>query len=200
MQLILATRSAHKVREIGQILETKFAIRGLSSSDQVAEIDENGSSYEENAILKAVTVSRQLPGLIVGDDSGLEVDALGGAPGIFSARYGGASATNEEKIRKLLDELTKVYAKDDERTARFRCVLAVARNAQLLGTFEGTVEGRIAEEARGSHGFGYDPIFIPTGFEKTFAELPDEVKNNISHRANAIGKLKPKLSALCSTA
>jgi XTP/dITP diphosphohydrolase len=199
MQLILATRNAHKIREIGQILGAKFVIRGLSSSDQVAEIDENGSSYEENAILKAVTVSHQLPGLMVGDDSGLEVDALGGAPGIFSARYAGANATNEEKIRKLLDELTKVHAKDDERTARFRCVLAVARDGQLLGTFEGTTEGRIAEAARGSHGFGYDPVFIPVGFEKTFAELPDEVKNNISHRAKAIGKLKPKLPALCST-
>lgn len=198
MQLILATRNAHKVREIGQILGPKFAIRGLSNNDQVAEIDENGSSYQENAILKAVTVSRQLPALIVGDDSGLEVDALGGAPGIFSARYGGANATNEQKIRKLLEELAKVYAKDDERTARFRCVLAVARDGQLLATFEGTAEGRIAEVARGSHGFGYDPIFIPGGFEKTFAELPDEVKNNISHRANAIGKLKSKLPALCS--
>jgi XTP/dITP diphosphohydrolase len=199
MQLILATRNAHKVREIRLILGPKFAIRGLSSSDQVAEIDENGSSYEENAILKAVTVSRQLPGLIVGDDSGLEVDALGGIPGIFSARYGGANATNEQKIRKLLDELTSADAKDDERTARFRCVLAVARDGQLLGTFEGTAKGRIAQVARGSHGFGYDPIFIPAGFEKTFAELPDEVKNNISHRASAIGKLKPKLPALCST-
>lgn len=198
MQLILATRNAHKIREIGQILGPKFAIRGLSSSDQIAEIDEAGISYEENAVLKAVTVSRQLPGLIVGDDSGLEVDALGGAPGIYSARYSGANATNEQKIRKLLDELTKVHAKDDERTARFRCVLAVARDGQLLGTFEGTAEGRITEAVQGSHGFGYDPIFIPAGFEKTFAELPDEVKNNISHRANAIGKLKPKLSALCS--
>ena len=199
MQLIFATRNAHKVREIGQILGPKFAIRGLSSSDQVAEIDENGSSYEENAILKAVTVSRQLPGLIVGDDSGLEVDALGGAPGIYSARYGGANATREEKINKLLGELTKIHAKGDQRVARFRCLLAVARDGQLLGTFEGIVEGKIEEEARGSNGFGYDPIFIPAGFEKTFAELPDEVKNNISHRANAIGKLKPKLPALCGT-
>lgn len=198
MQLILATRNAHKLREIGQILGPKFAIRGLSSSDQVADIDENGRSYQENAILKAVTVSRHLSGLIIGDDSGLEVDALAGAPGIFSARYGGANATNEEKIRKLLDELTKVHAKDDQRSARFRCVLAVARNGHLLGTFEGIAEGRIAEAAMGSHGFGYDPIFIPTGFEKTFSELPDEVKNNISHRAKAIGKLKPKLPALCS--
>ncbi|HEU0273270.1 MAG TPA: RdgB/HAM1 family non-canonical purine NTP pyrophosphatase [Candidatus Udaeobacter sp.] len=197
MQLILSTRNAHKVREIGQILGAKLTIRGLSSHDHVAKIDESGSSYEENAILKAVTVSQQLPGLIVGDDSGLEVDALGGAPGIYSARYGGANATAEEKIRKLLDELTKVHARGDQRLARFRCVLAVARDGHLLGTFEGVARGKIAEAARGSNGFGYDPIFIPAGFEKTFAELPGEVKNNISHRANAVRKLKSKLRALC---
>jgi len=197
MQLILATRNAHKVREIDQILGLKFPIRGLSTSDQVAEIDESGSSYEENAILKAVTVSRHLSGLIVGDDSGLEVDALGGAPGIYSARYVGPNATNEERIQKLLDELTKVHAKGDQRIARFRCVLAVANAGKLLGTFEGIAEGKIAETARGTHGFGYDPIFIPDGFAKTFAELPTEVKNNISHRAKAIRKLKPELPALC---
>jgi len=197
MQLILATRNSHKLREIDQILGAEFPIRALSSSDQVAEIDESGSSYKENAILKAVTVSRHLSGLIVGDDSGLEVDALGGAPGIYSARYGGATATSEEKISKLLGELANVHATGDQRAARFRCLLAVANAGKLLGTFEGVAEGKIAEAARGAHGFGYDPIFMPDGFAKTFAELPDEVKNNISHRAKAIHKLKPELPALC---
>ena len=196
MQLILATRNAHKLHEIERILGPKFRIRGLSNSDEVAEIDESGSSYEENAILKAVTVSRKLPGLIIADDSGLEVDALGGGPGIHSARYGGANATDEEKISKLLSELAKVHAKGDQRFARFRCVLAVARDGKVVETVEGIVDGKIAEVAGGSHGFGYDPIFIPDGFEETFAELPGEVKDSISHRAQAIHKLKTRLPTL----
>lgn len=197
MQLILATRNAHKLREIEQILGAKFATGGLSSSDEVAEIDESGNSYEENAILKAVTVSRELPEIILADDSGLEVDALGSAPGIHSARYGGANATDKEKISRLLSELAKVHAKGDQRRARFRCVLAVAHDGQVLATFEGVVEGKIAERPRGSQGFGYDPIFIPNGFEQTFAELPKEVKNTVSHRAEAIRKLQAKLPTLC---
>jgi XTP/dITP diphosphohydrolase len=200
MQLILASRNAHKLQEIGRILGPKFAVRGLSSRNEVAEIDESGSSYEENAILKAITVSRELPGLIVADDSGLEVDALGGAPGIHSARYGGANATDEEKISKLLSELTNVHAKGDQRVARFHCVLAVARDGEVLATFKGVVEGKIAERPRGAHGFGYDPVFIPNGYEQTFAELPEEVKNNISHRAKAIRRLQARLPTLCDRA
>jgi XTP/dITP diphosphohydrolase len=200
MQLILASRNAHKLREIERILGRKFVVGDLSSRDEVAEIDESGSSYEENAILKAVTVSRQLPGLIIADDSGLEVDALGGAPGIYSARYAGANASDKEKIAKLLSRLAKVDVQSDQRPARFRCVLAVARDGQVLATFEGVVEGKIAERPRGSHGFGYDPVFIPNGFKETFAELPEQVKNNISHRAKAIRKLQARLPTLCGKA
>jgi XTP/dITP diphosphohydrolase len=196
MQLILATRNAHKTQEIQRILGPKFAMQDLSSRDDVSEIQESGNSYEENAILKAVTVSRQMSGLILADDSGVEVDALRGAPGIHSARYAGANATDEEKISKLLSELAKADAKGDRR-ARFRCVLALARDGQVLATFEGVVDGQIAERPRGSHGFGYDPIFIPNGFEETFAQLPEEVKNNISHRAKAICKLRARLPELC---
>ncbi len=197
MQLILATRNAHKLHEIEQILGPKFVVGGLQDRGEVAEVNESGSSYRENAILKAVTISKQLPGLIVADDSGLEVDALGGAPGIRSARYGGPNATPETKIAKLLGHLAKVDAKGDQRRARFRCVLAVARDGQALATFEGVVEGKIAEQPRGSHGFGYDPVFIPNGFEETFAELPKEVKNNVSHRAKAIRKFQTELATLC---
>lgn len=200
MQLILATQNEHKLQEIQRILGPKIAIRGLSSRDEVGEIDETGSSYEENAILKAVTVSRKVPGLVVADDSGIEVDALGGRPGVHSARYGGTNATDEEKINKLLSELARVHARDDQRLARFRCVLAVARDGQVLATFEGIVEGKIAEGARGLHGFGYDPIFIPDGFENTFGELAEGVKNNISHRAKAIRKLQTNLPSLGSKA
>jgi XTP/dITP diphosphohydrolase len=196
MQLILATRNVHKLREIQQILGPKFVVRSLSDCPEITEIVETGRSYEENAILKAVTVSRRLPGLIIADDSGLEVDALGGAPGIHSARYGNANATNQEKISKLLNELAEVAARGDQRRARFCCVLALARVGQVLATFEGVVEGKIAEQPRGSRGFGYDPIFIPNGFEQTFAELPEDVKNKISHRAKAIRKLQAKLPTL----
>jgi XTP/dITP diphosphohydrolase len=163
---------------------------------EVAEIGESGSSFEENAKLKALASSKQLAALVIADDSGLEVDALGGAPGIYSARYAGANATERDKIEKLLGELSRIRADDDPRRARFRCVVALARNGSFLGTFEGIVEGRIADKPRGEGGFGYDPIFIPDGFEQTFGGLPAEVKNTISHRAKAIRALAVKLRRL----
>ena len=196
MQLIVATRNAHKTREIEQIFGSALAVRDLTAHPEISEITESGTSFEENAKLKAIAVSRKLPGLVIADDSGLEVDALGGAPGIQSARYAGANASDTERIAKLLRQLAKVDAKGDQRRARFRCILAVARDGHVLATFEGVVEGKIAERPRGSHGFGYDPIFIPNGFEQTFAELPVDMKNNISHRAKAIRKLQARLSTL----
>jgi XTP/dITP diphosphohydrolase len=196
MQLIVATRNTHKTREIEQILGSELVVRDLTAHPEISGITESATSFEENAKLKAVTVSRKLPGLVIADDSGLEVEALGGAPGIHSARYAGASASDKERIAKLLSRLAEVDSKSNQRRARFRCVLAVARNGQILATFEGIVEGKIAERPRGSHGFGYDPIFIPNGFEETFAELPEEQKNNISHRAKAIHKLQAKLPTL----
>jgi non-canonical purine NTP pyrophosphatase, rdgB/HAM1 family len=197
MQLIVATRNTHKTREIEQILGSGLAVRDLTSHPEISGITESGTSFEENAKLKAVAVSRKLPGLVIADDSGLEVEALGGAPGIHSARYAGANASDKERIAKLLSRLADVDAKSDQRRARFRCVLAIARDGKVLTTFEGVVEGKIADQPRGSHGFGYDPIFIPNGSEQTFAELPEEVKNNISHRAKAIRKLQARLPTLC---
>jgi XTP/dITP diphosphohydrolase len=190
MQIIVATGNAHKTREIQHILGSGFSVRDLRAYPQISETIETGTSFEENAKLKALAVSTKLPGLIVADDSGLEVDALGGAPGIHSARYAGASATNTEKIDKLLEELARVRAKNDSRRARFHCVLALARNGEVLGVFEGTVEGQVTERPRGSHGFGYDPIFIPQGFERTFGELGPAQKNQLSHRARALEKLR----------
>jgi XTP/dITP diphosphohydrolase len=197
MQLIVATRNTHKTREIEQILGSGFAVRDLTSHPEISGIRESGTSFEENAMLKAVAVSRKLPGWVIADDSGLEVEALGGAPGIHSARYAGANASDKERITKLLSRLAEVDAKSDQRRARFSCVLAIARDGKVLATFEGVVEGKIADRPRGSHGFGYDPIFIPNGSEQTFAELPEEVKNNISHRAKAIRKLQARLRTLC---
>jgi XTP/dITP diphosphohydrolase len=200
MQLIVATRNAHKTREIEQIFGSRLAVRDLTAHPEISEITESGRSFEENAKLKAIAVSRRLPGLVIADDSGLEVDALGGAPGIQSARYAGANAGDTERIAMLLSRVLNTGTKSDRRRARFRCVLAVARDGHVLATFEGVVDGKIAERPRGSHGFGYDPVFIPDGFEETFAELPEEVKNNISHRAEAARKLQAELPTLCGEA
>jgi XTP/dITP diphosphohydrolase len=196
IELVVATRNRHKTREIQHILGPEFKVRDLGAHPGVSEICESGTSFEENAKLKALAVSRQLPALVIADDSGLEVDALGGAPGIYSARYAGANATDTDKIDKLLRELERVRATQDRRYARFRCVVTLARNGGLLGTFEGTVEGRITDKARGDSGFGYDPIFIPEGLKQTFGELPTEVKNTISHRAKAIRALADRLRRL----
>ena len=196
IELVIATRNRHKTREIQPILGPEFSVRDLGAHPELSEICESRTSFEENAKLKALAASRQLPALVIADDSGLEVDALGGAPGIYSARYAGANATEKDKIDKLLRELAPVRATEDGRRARFQCVVALARNGNLLGTFEGVVEGSIAGEARGDSGFDYDPIFIPEGFEQTFGELPTEVKNTISHRAKAIRALAVRLRRL----
>jgi len=189
IELVVATRNRHKTHEIQNILGPEFKVRDLGAHPEVSEIHESGTSFVENAKLKALAASSQLPALVIADDSGLEVDALGGAPGIYSARYAGVNATDRDKIDKLLRGLARVRATDDGRRARFRCVVALARNGDLLGTFEGTVEGRIDDKARGDAGFGYDPIFVPDGFEQTFGELTTEVKNTISHRGKAIRAL-----------
>ena len=196
VELVIATHNRHKTREIQHILGPEFKVRDLRAHADVSEIRESGTSFEENAKLKALAASKELPALVIADDSGLEVDALGGAPGVYSARYAGASATDRDKIDKLLRELARVRATDDGRRARFRCVVALARNGHLLETFEGIVEGSIADEARGDSGFGYDPIFIPEGLKQTFGELPTQVKNTISHRAKAIRALADRLRRL----
>jgi XTP/dITP diphosphohydrolase len=196
IELVVATRNRDKTREIQHILGPEFKVRDLGAHPEVSEIRESGTSFEENAKLKAVAGSRQLPALVIADDSGMEVEALGGAPGIYSARYAGANATDRDKIDKLLRELERVRATDNRRRARFRCVVALARDGDLLETFEGIVEGRIADKARGDSGFGYDPIFIPVGFEQTFGELATELKNTISHRAKAIRALAVRLRRL----
>jgi XTP/dITP diphosphohydrolase len=196
IELVVATRNRHKTREIQHILGPEFKVRDLGAHPEVSKIRESGTSFEENAKLKALAASKQLPGLVIADDSGLEVDALGGAPGIYSARYVGANATDTDKIDKLLRDLARVRATEDRRRARFRCVVALARNGNLLGIFEGLVAGRIADEARGDSGFGYDPIFVPDRLEQTFGELPTETKNAISHRAKAIRALAIRLRQL----
>jgi len=198
--LLLAAGNANKTREFRELLGKDFDVHDLSFFDEMAIPKESGRTFEENAILKAVAASqdrhvqdRHL--LVVADDSGLEVEALGGAPGIFSARYAGQNASDKENIDKLLSELARRDVPLDQRSARFRCVIALAREGKLLGKFEGIVEGLIVDLPRGSRGFGYDPIFLPNGFDKTFGESPIELKNRISHRARAIRAFRAGLPA-----
>jgi XTP/dITP diphosphohydrolase len=193
-RLLLATRNAHKTREFAVILGAEFLVEDLSAHRGIAEVKENGTTFEENARIKAVSISRQLPGPVLADDSGLEVDSLGGAPGIFSARYAGVGATDEANRRKLLEELSKLRP-DAPRRARFRCALALARAGEVLAVFEGSVAGEIVRQERGSGGFGYDSLFQPNRFSETFAELPAARKNSISHRGRAVAKMKNFLRA-----
>jgi XTP/dITP diphosphohydrolase len=190
IELLFATRNANKTAEIRKILGPQFEVNDLAEHPEIPHIAETGKTFEDNAILKAVTVSKHIPGFVVADDSGLEVDALDGAPGIYSARYAGPDPSDNEKIEKLLDQLGRVGASKDARRARFHCVLALAGKGEVLGKFEGLVEGQIADRPRGSHGFGYDPIFIPNGFQRTFGELEPAEKNRLSHRARALEKLR----------
>src|SRR6266480_1893707 len=156
-QLIVATRNRNKTREIEQILGPEFEVRDLSAYPKISETVESGESFEENAKLKAIAVSKKMPGLVIADDSGLEVAALDGAPGIYSARYAGDKATDKENIDRLLGQLGRIGTQRDQRRARFRCVLALARNGQMLGTFEGITDGTIVVLPRASPTVSYTP-------------------------------------------
>ena len=185
-ELLVATNNAGKVRELSQLLsDFPLRLRLLDEFPGIAEAEETGETFAENATIKALHYSARGGLLTLSDDSGLAVDALGGAPGVRSARYAGREATYAERMSKLLGELDATG--DAERRARFVCVIAVADPAAgTLHTFEGTCEGRIAPAPRGDGGFGYDPLFIPDGHERTFGELPAEVKHTLSHRARAL--------------
>jgi XTP/dITP diphosphohydrolase len=152
------------------------------------EIEETGFTFEENSKLKAEGISRHVSGIVLADDSGLEVDALGGEPGVYSARYAGPGCTDEDNTDLVLSKM-KGFP-EEVRSARFRCVLAVAENGMTLAVFHGTIEGRLVHEIRGGAGFGYDPIFMPEGHDKTFGELPAEIKHSMSHRGRALEQFR----------
>jgi len=186
LQILAATTNKHKIQEFQAMLDASADSGRVSiiSPDTILgfpEIVENGTTFEENARIKAGQAARYADMAAFADDSGLEVAALGGAPGIYSARYGGENATYAEKMAKILKELENA----SDRRARFVCVIALAYRGDIVETFRGEVTGRIAFEPRGTDGFGYDPIFIPDGYDKTFGELGEEVKSKISHRARA---------------
>ena len=191
--LLLATRNAHKTEEIAAMLAGTFDVADLRQVPDAPEVEETGTTFVENATLKATAISRFTHGWALADDSGLEVDALRGEPGVRSARFAGETATDAENNTLLLERLAALEAAP--RIARFRCVLALARDGELVATFDGAVEGRVIDSLRGPGGFGYDPLFIPDGYDATFGELPPEVKNTISHRSRALAKFQAWLAA-----
>ncbi len=191
--LILATRNAHKTAEISAMLAGFFTVQDLHALPDAPEIEETGLTFAANAALKAVAISAFTDGWALADDSGLEVDALGGAPGVHSARYAGPTATDAANNALLLANLAALPA-DAPRTARFRCVLALARRGEVVATFDGTVEGRVVNALHGPGGFGYDPLFVPDGHDRTFGELSADVKNAISHRSRALAGFRAWLA------
>jgi len=184
MDLIFATNNQHKIKEITELLDNKFNILGLAELKITEDIPEEAETLEENALFKARYVHERTGMNVFADDTGLEVDALGGAPGVYSARYAGEGKSPDDNIVKLLGEMHGTA----NRKARFRTVIALILDGKEY-LFEGTVEGEIITERRGTGGFGYDPVFIARGYDRSFAEIPLVEKNRVSHRAKAMYKL-----------
>jgi XTP/dITP diphosphohydrolase len=195
MKILVATHNRGKLREFAELL-AGLPIEWVSLDDVgiTEEIEETGETFEANARLKAAGYARLSNLLTLADDSGLEVDALGGEPGVFSARYGGPDTNDVDRYEMVLEKLKGVP--DERRAARFRCVVAVAVPGGELFTAEGVVEGAIAHGPRGSNGFGYDPIFWMSGYGATLAELGPDIKNRISHRGRAVQAIRPRLKSL----
>lgn len=184
MELVFATNNKHKIKEINDLLDDNFTILGLADKGITEDIPEEAETLEENALFKARYVHEKTGLNVFADDTGLEVPSLGGAPGVHSARYAGESKSFDDNIEKLLREMKDMT----ERSARFRTVIALILDGSEY-LFEGTVEGEIIRQRRGSGGFGYDPVFLASGYDLTFAEIPLSEKNRVSHRAKAMRKL-----------
>jgi XTP/dITP diphosphohydrolase len=175
MKILLATRNAHKTREFAEQLRPEFRVVDLIGASDLPEIAETGNTFEENATMKALAVSRLCPDqIVIADDSGLEVDSLGGAPGIFSARYAGEQASDAKNMEKLLQRLETTPP--SARSARFRCAIAVCQEGQLLQVVSGEIAGKIAKSPRGENGFGYDPLVCPSGIQANFCGITNPGK------------------------
>ncbi|CAN5758062.1 XTP/dITP diphosphatase [soil metagenome] len=191
-RLLIATGNKHKTEEIRAMFGTDWMVEDLSAYPQLASPEETGHTFVENAEIKALAASQALPGMLVlSDDSGLEVDVLDGAPGVISARYSGEGATDASNRSKLKTELTALAGEGRELpfTGRFRCCMALTRDSDVLGVFDGAVEGTLLLEEEGMGGFGYDSLFVPNGYDHSFGVLPAEIKNQLSHRSRALAKL-----------
>lgn len=189
--LVFASNNAHKLEEIRAILGNKFDVKSLKDIGCNVDIPETGTTFRENALQKACYVKEHFGFDCFADDSGLQVEALGGEPGVYSARYAvknGRQVTAGNKDDANMDVLLEKLAGEENRKACFRTCIALIYEGETH-FFDGVVEGHIITEKRGDGGFGYDPLFVPDGYEKTFAEMGNEVKNNISHRAKAVEKL-----------
>lgn len=183
--LVIATRNSHKSGEIREMIGDRYQVLDVNDFPLMPEVEETGTTFLENAALKALAISREVAGMVLSDDSGLEVDALGGAPGVWSSSYGGEEGNHAKNNERLMAEM----AGKTDRTARFRCTMVLARGGEVLADFSGSVEGRILESPYGEGGFGYDPLFAPDGHSRSFAELGAEVKNALSHRGRALAKV-----------
>lgn len=196
-RLVVATRNVKKTKEIRAMLAGVCEVVDVAELEaegvRLPEIEETGTTFLENATLKAVGISREVEGMVLADDSGLEVDGLGGRPGVWSSSFGGEEGNHEKNNQRLQEELREIAEK--VRTGRFRCVMVLAKGGEVLGDFAGAVEGRLVVEPRGEGGFGYDPHFVPEGYEETFAELGVEVKNTMSHRSRALEQVVEFLGA-----
>ena len=186
MKVYCATSNPGKLREFQAALDGHVDVEPVPGLRDIAAPPETGATFEANAAEKTLYYSRFCDGIVFADDSGIEVDALGGAPGVYSARYAGPDATDEANNRLVLDRMRGIV----NRAARFVCVIAAARGGELLATFRGEVEGVLAEEPRGSGGFGYDPLFHYAPFGCTFGEVPLDRKMQVSHRSRALAKLR----------
>jgi XTP/dITP diphosphohydrolase len=198
-EILIATSNAGKISEIRAVLSSlPIKLRRLDEFPAISAVEEIGRTYEENATLKALSYVKQTSLWALADDSGLEVDALNGQPGVFSARFGGGNLSDRERTQQLLAELAVVG--DSKRTARFVCTMVLAaehsagHDPQVLNISKGVCAGILTKEPHGANGFGFDPIFVPTGYKQTFAELPLSVKNKISHRAQALEAMRKFLS------
>jgi XTP/dITP diphosphohydrolase len=183
MQLIFATNNQHKLKEIVAAIDPRYKVLGLKDVDIVEEIPETHDTLTDNAIEKATYIYEKYGYDCFADDTGLEIDALDGRPGVYSARYAGEHCSFQDNVSKVLSEMKG----ETNRKACFRTVIALIEKGKIF-TFEGKVEGTIINEGKGSDGFGYDPIFLPDGFDQTFAEMSLDLKNTISHRARALNK------------
>ncbi|MEO5917329.1 MAG: RdgB/HAM1 family non-canonical purine NTP pyrophosphatase [Luteolibacter sp.] len=190
-RLIIATRNSHKSAEIRAMIGDRFEVVDATAFPDFPEIEETGTTFLENARLKAEGISSRVAGWVLSDDSGLEVDALGGAPGVWSSSFGGEEGNHAKNNARLLAEM----AGKADRGARFRCTMVLARDGAEVANFSGAVEGRLVEALHGAGGFGYDPLFIPEGFDRTFAELGDDIKNSLSHRSRALQQVVVFLNA-----
>lgn len=191
-KLVFATKNPHKLEEVRAILKEKYTVAGLADLGCAEDIPETGTTLEANASIKSHYIFNSYQLDCFADDTGLEVDALDGKPGVYSARYAGANASYEQNVDKLLSELHD----SENRKARFRTVISLLLNGEEY-FFEGIVEGKIINERKGSGGFGYDPVFVPDGYEQSFAEMDANLKNSISHRAKAVQKLAKFLLLNC---